>query len=240
MFLSPICEEEYLLNSIHLGLGLIAAFAKIVLYPSIFYIWLKVDLLMALKPLHNEKELLQKIANGDDRAFVELFHAYHEPLAKYVFTLLESVQMCEEIVQDVFVKIWENRLALPKLDRFTSYLFILTRNYTINCIRKIISDRKQGQHYVDDILHSPETPDAFKMDEEYQDVLNRAVAQLPASQQKVLMLRQQGLKTREIAEQMGISTDSVKKYRQWAASSVAKFIKSHTALGILLIIAKSR
>jgi len=193
---------------------------------------------MAIKPLPNEKDLLQRIAVGDDRAFVELFHAYHEPLAKYVYTLLESVQMCEEIVQDVFVKIWENREALPKLDKFTSYLFILTRNYTINCLRKIIKDRKHGQLYVDDILHSGDDTGMFKLDDEYQDVLNRAVAQLPQSQQKVLMLRQQGLKTREIAEQMGISTDSVKKYQQWAASSVAKFIKSHTALGVLLAIVK--
>ena len=191
---------------------------------------------MAIKPLHNEKELLQRIADGDDRAFAELFRAYHEPLAKYIFTLLESVQMCEEIVQDVFVKIWENRLELPKKDKFTSYMFILTRNYTINCIRKIVRDRKQGQLYVDDVLQYSEAPEAFKMEEGYQDILNRAVAQLPPSQQKVLMFRQQGLKTREIAEKMGISTDSVKKYQQWAATSVAKFIKSHTALSILLMI----
>ncbi|TDQ10266.1 RNA polymerase sigma factor [Pedobacter metabolipauper] len=193
---------------------------------------------MAIKPLHNEKDLLQRIADGDDRAFAELFRAYHEPLAKYIFTLLESVQMCEEIVQDVFVKIWENRLALPMQDRFTSYMFILTRNYTINCIRKIIRDRKQGQLYMDDALQYNEEQDAFKLDDEYQDVLNRAVAQLPTSQQKVLMFRQQGLKTREIAEKMGISTDSVKKYQQWAASSVAKFIKLHTTLGVVLMFIK--
>ena len=199
-----------------------------------------VYLLMALKPLHNEKDVLQRIADGDDRAFVELFDAYHEPLAKYIFTLLESVQMCEEIVQDVFVKVWENRIALPKLDRFTSYLFIITRNYTINCIRKMVNDRKQGQLYVDDVLHSSDISDTFKSDGQYQDILNRAVAQLPPSQQKVLMLRQQGLKTREIAVQMGISTDSVKKYQQWAARSVAKFIKSHSALGVLFLIVKSR
>ena len=193
---------------------------------------------MAIKPLHNEKELLQRIADGDDRAFAELFRAYHEPLAKYIFTLLESVQMCEEIVQDVFVKIWENRLELPAKDKFTSYMFILTRNYTINCIRKIVRDKKQGQLYVDDVLQYTEAQEAFKMDEGYQDVLNRAVAQLPPSQQKVLMFRQQGLKTREIAEKMGISTDSVKKYQQWAASSVAKFIKSHAALSVLFMIYK--
>lgn len=193
---------------------------------------------MSIKPLPNEKELLQKIADGDDRAFAELFRAYLEPLAKYVYTLLESVQMCEEIVQDVFVKIWENRLTLPQLNKFTSYLFILTRNYTLNCIRKMVQDRKHSQLYVEDAINCNTGEDIFKMDQEYQDVLNRAVAQLPPSQQKVLMLRQQGLKTREIAEQMGISTDSVKKYQQWASHSVSKFIKSHAVLSVILMLIK--
>jgi RNA polymerase sigma factor (sigma-70 family) len=194
---------------------------------------------MAIKPLHNEKELLQRIAEGDDRAFSDLFIAYYEPLAKYVFTLVESVQMCEEIVQEIFVKIWENRLALPNLDKFTSYLFILTRNYTVDTIRKSVNNKKKAQLYADDVLMYTNIEDTFKVDEEYQDILRRAVLDLPASQQKVLLLRQQGLKTREIAEQMGISTDSVKKYQQWAARSVAKFVKVHTALGIVLMIIRS-
>ncbi|MBB5440060.1 RNA polymerase sigma-70 factor (ECF subfamily) [Pedobacter sp. AK017] len=194
---------------------------------------------MAIKPLSNEKKLLQRIAAGDDRAFAELFRAYHEPLAKYVYTLLESVQMCEEIVQDVFVKLWENRAALPAMGKFTNYLFILTRNYTINCIRKIISDKKQSKLYVDEVIHSSSGEDIFSLDQEYQDIIARAVAQLPPSQQKVLMLRQQGLKTREIAEQMGISTDSVKKYQQWASQSVSKFLKSHAALSVILMLIKN-
>jgi len=190
---------------------------------------------MAIKPLDNEKELLQKIAGGDDRAFAELFRAYQEPLAKYIFTLLESVQMCEEIVLDIFVKIWENRETLPHLDKFTSYLFILTRNYTLNCIRKIVADRKQSQLYTDDVQYRNDDQELdINNGETYQDVLQRAVSQLPASQQKVLYYRQQGLKTREIAEHMGISTDSVKKYQQWAARSVAEFLKIHAALSILL------
>lgn len=195
---------------------------------------------MAIKSLPNEKELLQKIADGDDRAFAELFQVYHEPLAKYIFTLVDSVQMCEEIVLDIFVKVWENRLALPELDKFTSYLFILTRNYTLNCIRKLVSDEKHRELYVSEILHSKEDVGAtINISDEYLDVLNRAVAQLPLSQQRVLTLRQQGLKTREIAQQMGISTDSVKKYQQWASSSVAKFLKTHTALSILLFLIKN-
>jgi RNA polymerase sigma-70 factor (ECF subfamily) len=193
---------------------------------------------MAITPLPNEKELLRRIAEGDDRAFSELFYAYHEPLARYIYTLLESVQMCEEIVQDVFVKIWESRMTLPQLDKFTFYLFILTRNYTVNCIRKMIQDKKHTASYVEDVLNCQTGDEIFNMDQEYLNIIQRAVAQLPSSQQKVLMLRLQGLKTREIADKMGISTDSVKKYQQWASHSVSKFIKSHAALSVILFLIK--
>ena len=166
---------------------------------------------MAIKPLTNEKELLQKIANGDGIAFAEMFRAYHGPLIKYIYTLLESVQVCEEIVQDVFLKVWENRATLPKLDKFTSYLFILTRNYTVSAIRRIVKDKKHSQLYVEDVLNHYESEETFNMDQEYQNILNKAIAELPPSQQRVLQLRQQGLKSREIAGEMGISIESVKK-----------------------------
>ena len=97
----------------------------------------------------------------------------------------------------------------------------------------MIQDKKYTQLYVEDVINYNTGEDIFSMDQEYQDIINRAVAQLPPSQQRVLMLRQQGLKTREIAEQMGISTDSVKKYQQWASHSVSKFLKSHAAQSVL-------
>ncbi|WP_426330184.1 RNA polymerase sigma factor [Pedobacter sp. R-06] len=190
---------------------------------------------MSIKPLSNEKDLLKKIADGDSFAFAELFRAYNEPLAKYVYTLLESVEMCEEVVQDIFIKIWENRQELPYLEKFTSYLFILTRNHTVSSIRKMIQNRKYMQQYIEDIVIDSTTENIFSADQEYQDTVARAVLQLPPSQQTVLMLRQQGLKTYEIAERMGISRDSVKKYQQWASHSVSKFLKSHILMGAFFL-----
>lgn len=191
---------------------------------------------MAIKPLSNEKELLLEIAKGDGIAFAELFRAYHGPLIKYIYTLLESVEICEEIVQDVFLKVWENRVILPNLDRFTSYLFILTRNYTISAIRQMVKDKKHSQLYAEEVLSLNEGEETFNLDQEYQNILIKAIAELPPSQQRVLQLRQQGLKSREIAGEMGISIESVKKYQQWATKSVSKFLKLHTAITISVIL----
>ncbi|KIA91239.1 hypothetical protein OC25_22490 [Pedobacter kyungheensis] len=191
---------------------------------------------MAIKPLPNEKELLLEIARGDGIAFAEMFRAYHGPLIKYIYTLIESVQVCEEIVQDVFLKVWENRATLPILDKFTAYLFIVTRNYTISAIRQMAKHKKHSQLYAEEVLNLNEGEEVFNLDQEYQHILTKAIAELPPSQQRVLQLRQQGLKSREIAGEMGISIESVKKYQQWATKSVSKFLKLHTAITISIIL----
>lgn len=191
---------------------------------------------MAIKPLPNEKELLLEIAKGDGIAFAEMFRAYHGPLIKYIYTLLESVEICEEIVQDVFLKVWENRATLPKLDKFTAYLFIVTRNYTISAIRQMAKHKKHSQLYAEEVLNLNDGEEVFNVDQKYQHILNKAIAELPPSQQRVLQLRQQGLKSREIAGEMGISIESVKKYQQWATKSVSKFLKLHAAVTISIIL----
>ncbi|MDB5111429.1 MAG: polymerase, sigma-24 subunit, subfamily [Mucilaginibacter sp.] len=195
---------------------------------------------MAIKPIHNELELLEKIAKDDEKAFAQLFYAYHNQLGAFIFPLIDSIEMTEEIVQDVFVKIWINRKTLPQLGKFTSYLFILSRNYTLNCIRKMVNDRKSQEQYdklqlLDSHLNSGiETITEAEVD--YQHVIDRAVAQLPPQQQRVFMLKQTGLKNPEIARQMNISPQSVKKYQQWALKAVSEFVRTHAALSGLLII----
>ena len=193
---------------------------------------------MALKPVHNETELIEQVVKGNEKAFSDLFYAYHNQLGEYVMLLTQSLDMTEEIVQDVFVKVWLNREGLSHIGKFTSYLFILTRNYTLNCIRKSVNERKGQQQYaaltlLDDnnlITEIDQEPD-----KDYQALIDRAIANLPPQQQKVFVLRQEGLKNPEIAKKMEISPESVKKYQQWALKSVSEFVKAHAALSAILI-----
>lgn len=87
---------------------------------------------MGLTPVKNEADLLALVAKGDERAFTELFDAYYRQLGEYVYKLTESMEVTEEIVQDVFIKIWLKKEKLPELDNFSYYLFILSKNQTLN------------------------------------------------------------------------------------------------------------
>lgn len=198
---------------------------------------------MPLVPVDNENELLLKTAAGDERGFAGLFYAYHNQLAEFVLMLTQSPEMTEEIIQDVFVKIWQIKTDLPQIQNFTGYLFILTRNYTLNSVRKLTSVRKNQENYG---LHIDRA--GLEIEEEpvnnilYIDLVERAVAQLPPQQQKAYILsKRDRLKHAEIADQMNLSKESVKKYIQWASQSIAKFITSHKEIfGLLLFVSKNK
>jgi RNA polymerase sigma-70 factor (family 1) len=206
---------------------------------AFLYFYIRIPILVALKPIHNEFKLLNEIAKGSEKAFAELFYAYHNQLGEFVLMLTNSYEMTEEIIQDVFVKVWLNREALTGIDKFTSYLFILTRNYTLNCIRKMVNDRKSKDQYDTLQLADAEnlcTEVEWETDQDYQGLIDKAIAQLPPQQQKVFLLRQKGLKNPEIAKQINVSPQSVKKYQQWALKYVADFVKSNAALSGIMII----
>ncbi|MET6999743.1 RNA polymerase sigma factor [Chitinophaga defluvii] len=180
---------------------------------------------MSISPIHNESILLARVAHGDEKAFTELFHAYHHQLGEFVMLLTASNEMTAEIVQDVFLKVWMNRQELATVDKFTAYLFILTRNYTLNCLRKLANDRKKQVQYGQYVTTTAAT-EPQPVNTDYFTLVDSAIAQLPPQQQQVYLLsRRDGLKHVEIATQMGISRETVKKYIQLAVKSVGDFIK---------------
>ncbi|TSJ36421.1 sigma-70 family RNA polymerase sigma factor [Mucilaginibacter corticis] len=191
---------------------------------------------MPLKSLDNEKDLLMKIAKGDQKAFAVLFEGYHNPLGEYIMTFSVPAEMAEEVILDIFVKIWMNRIELIRIENFSSYLFILTRNHTLNAIRKTVNNRKKQDSYLrhlanEDLYAAIGTADHEK---DYTEIVEKAVAQLPPQQQKVFILKREGKKNGDIAMELDISSESVRKYYQWAVKSVSGYVKSHIEAGIIL------
>lgn len=168
---------------------------------------------------------------GDQRAFAALFDAYHDPLVQFVERLVQQREMAIEIVQDVFVKVWLTREELAPVQNFTGYLFILTRNYTLNCLKKTARERKKELQYQQYVYTSATLADEKEERPDYLSLVERAAAQLPPQQQQVYNLcRKDGLKYAEVAEKMGLTPATVKKYMQLAQKTISTFIKTHTAL----------
>jgi RNA polymerase sigma-70 factor (family 1) len=194
---------------------------------------------LGLKPLNNESYLLNRVAQDDELAFEELFMGYHHQLGEYILMLTHSQELTEDIVQEVFLKVWMNREKLTEINNFSSYLFILTRNYTLNSLRRMLNHNKYQEYYkqqFDDMEPAEPPADNLNNNPDIQVLVDQAIARLPSQQQKVFLLRMQGLKNPEIADKMQISTDSVKKYQQWALKSVSCYVKSSNILYSVLLL----
>lgn len=185
--------------------------------------------------IHNEKSLLVKVAGGDENAFRKLFTAYANLLGEYVLRLAGSEPVTQEIVQDVFLKIWLNRSTLTTVECFKAYLFVVARNHAFNCLKQLAREKNREREWVSAVLHqavngsSEETaPEAYKLIED-------ALALLPAQQKTVYTLsRKDGIRHEEIARKLNISHGTVKKHMVLAL----RFLKHHvrTHLGFLAIL----
>lgn len=184
---------------------------------------------MAIYSITNEKEILYKISKGDQRAFTVLFDFYYQGLGSYIYKITESREVTEEIVQEVFIKIWEKRDMLGNIGSFKSYLFVLSKNKTLDYLRQAAKERTHHFYLTKDFSEESYVIDGHSPVEEYSLIIEKMVSKLPAQQQQVYHLsRHEKLKYEEIAFQMGISKETVKKHMQLALA----FLKQHVKMQI--------
>src|SRR5688572_25550844 len=92
--------------------------------------------------LYDEKQLFIKIAEGDETAFRQIFDAYKKRLFVFVHRMVKSHVTAEELVQEIFLKLWSHRHALDKVENPNTYIFVIARNKTIDHLRKAANDKK--------------------------------------------------------------------------------------------------
>ena len=175
---------------------------------------------------YNEKELLLKVAEGDENAFTQLFMHWHQLLAGYIFRITESTEITEEIVQDTFLKIWMTRESLAEIRNFKHYLLVVSRNHAFDVMKKNLKQKDQHRSW------KKETMRALPLDQEEENkwasLIDAAIDSLPPRRKEVWLLsRHQRLTYNEIADKLGIGKESVKTHIELASKSISSFIRSH-------------
>jgi len=183
----------------------------------------------------SEKALLLRVAEGDEKAFEVLFYQYHNKLGAYVLGWTKSIQLAEEIVQDVFLKIWLNRQVLSNVDKFENYLYIISRNYTYNALRNIAGEQVKRQEWVKHFENNADF-DVEPAFEDYLPLVEKAISTLPPQQKKVFILkRKQGLKYEEIASQLNIAPETARKHLAAAQKNIIAFLKTNPKVVSLIL-----
>ena len=188
---------------------------------------------------HNVKELILKVSEGDETAFRGIFNIYYNQLAGFIFRISGSEQLAQEIVQDVFLKIWINKKELVNIECFKAYLFVVAKNHAFNCLKQIAREKTKQQEWVNTVLVNASADNNNNNDDaaasaQSEKVIEQAVAMLPPQQKRVYLLsRIDGKKQQEIAAELNVSLETVKKHMVLAL----RFLKNHvrTNMGILAI-----
>lgn len=185
----------------------------------------------------NDIYILYKVSCGNASAFAELFNAYKNITYSYAIKICQSTALAEEVVQDVFMNIWINRANLTDVENFGGYLRVITRNQTLQVLRRIATENrcqaKSTENWQE--LHN-ETESAIYYNES-RDILNKALESLPPQQKLVYqMCHLQGMKQREVAEQLHISPLTVKAHLRQAVQRVRESFMVEAAVSICLVI----
>jgi RNA polymerase sigma-70 factor (ECF subfamily) len=175
----------------------------------------------------NENELLKQVVQGDEIAFEQLFQLYKNKLFAFIYQLSGSVTIAEDVLQDVFLKIWRNRTRLTGIDNFNAYLYRMAQNHAVNVLRRQ-SREALLLNEVQRLAPQKVSGDEWLAAKEVQTALQQAINSLPPQQNKVYRLGQeQGLAYEEIARVLNISTSTVRNHMVQALKSIREYIALH-------------
>lgn len=165
-----------------------------------------------------------------------LYDHYRKKIYALGLFLTKSETPAQELVQDVFLKIWEKREQLRNIDYFNAWLRTVARNAAINYLRTRANE-KMGLARLQMHKSGGCFTENDAADREYALLLQAAIRQLPLQQQRVYILhRQQGLCHEAIAEQLDISVLTSRKYMKLALHSIRVFLKHRMDAVVLLAI----
>nr|WP_283093152.1 RNA polymerase sigma-70 factor [Chitinophaga hostae] len=186
----------------------------------------------------NEKEVLKKVSQGDSAGFQLIFTHYYDTLFSVALSYIKVSEWAEDIIQQVFLRIWEKRHTLPDIDHFDRYIFILTRNEILSSMRKQIVRQKYKVRVREMFQEEFNTPEQYLIAKQKGETIRKAVGNLSAKQQQAWKLsREKGLSYEEISTEMGISIPTVKSHISNALGAIRKFLADYRYdLYILLII----
>lgn len=183
---------------------------------------------------YNEKELLLRVSKGDETAFTLIFRQYQGKLYSVALDITHSSEIAEEIIQDVFLKIWIRREELIKVESFSGYLFIVMRNQALDWLVKQARRQKIFNQISSEKAIIQPSAEEFLNQKEFNDLLQKGLDKLPRQQQEVFrLMRQEGLSRQETAQTLNIDANTVKTHMSRALKSLRAW---YIAQGELIII----
>lgn len=180
------------------------------------------------QPKYEEEKLISLLAQDSEYAFQLLYDRYRNRIYHTAVRYLKSPLLAQEVVQDVFMKLWFERKKLKPNQPIEAWLHIIAKNNLINRLKKIANEWKalNGLRFV--MEHSVDRTENKVQENQYNQLLLRAISELPEQQQKVFQLaRHEQLTYVQISERLGISPLTVKTHMSRAIGYIKTYFSNY-------------
>ena len=191
----------------------------------------------------DEARLIELIAQGSEYAFTKLYDHYRPLIYSVAYRMLKSRDLADEILQDVFVKVWIKRNELPNIRHFRGYIFFMARNLVFDRLKKQSYEAGAMAAAGDERAASGDAvsgADNRLLQQEYQLLLDKAIDQLTVQQAQIYRLAKiEGLSHEEIAGQLHIKRSTVKRHVSDALREIRHFLKTYPGLdlgGVIILL----
>ncbi len=186
---------------------------------------------MSTTPVHDDAMLLQQVASGDESAFNTLFERYRNKLYQYMLGVTKSPEISEEIVMDVFVKLWVGRELLSEIRQLDKFLHKVAYHKAIDFLRAASRHARLQQAYIARMDSEPTKPaDELLIDAETRQLLIEAIRQLPPQRRLIYQLsREEGLTHEQIAQALNLSRNTVKNSIVSATKSISAYLRKNNS-----------
>lgn len=188
---------------------------------------------------YNEKDetLVRYLIKSDHEAFTELYVRYYDRLYNFCYKFIHSKEETEDIIQEIFSKLWTNREEINTQLSFSSYLYTISYNKIKNYFRHLDVEYKVKMYLADIEVNTPDATDDKLLYTEYQHVLKQAINELPPQRQQVFKLSwEDNLSHKEIAKQLGISINTVQQHISLSLKFIRHFFQKNTELNWIILL----
>jgi len=173
---------------------------------------------------------------GDKKAFEKLFEIYHKRLYAFVVKLTRSKEDAEEIVQNAFIQVWQNRTNFKEERPFDAYLFKIARNAFLNHNRKQINRRIFEKHFEIFYEKTSESTDQYILFKETQMIVDALIKSMPPKRREIFVLQKvEGLSRREISEKLNLSIVTVDSHLMKANKQFTEGLKKYSILLLAIL-----
>ncbi len=174
-------------------------------------------------------EVLFQIKQGNQKAFMSLYDDYHAQLYSYIIKFVKVPAFAEDLLQEVFLKVWETRSKIKPHLSFNAYLYKICRNKAYDFIKEMAADKQLRATLIHYLTGGVNSVDTDLLSRQYEIVVQGAVDNLPPQRRTIFNLcRQEGKKYEEVAQLLHISRNTVKEHMVLAVRSIRDYVAKNT------------